>query len=151
LVIGARTARGVASPALVALVALCTLRSMPSWSAEDHFAATERARYAALCRAHKDLGSCSDAVRWSPGDPVLVATLADALVRAHRLPEALRDYQHARSLQPGMPGLDTKISALEARLNEHHVPRKAQAERAAAGATGAAKHYSNADPETQSH
>ncbi len=136
---------------LLAALALGALRGGAAPAADDHFAATERARYAALCRAHKDLSSCSDAVRWSPGDPVLVATLADALVRTHRLPEALRDYQHARSLQPGMPGLDTKISALEARLNEHHVPRKAQAERAAAGATGTAKHYSNADPETQSH
>jgi hypothetical protein len=130
------------------LLALCTVQSQAAPAADERFAAAERARYAALCRAHKDLSSCSDAVRWSPGDPVLIVTLADALVRARRLPEALRDYQHARSVQPGMSGLDEKIRATEAKLNERHAAKRPST---ASSGPAAGKHFSNADPETQSH
>lgn len=116
----------------------------------DQFAVTERAHYAALCHAHRNLDSCSDAVRWSPGDPTLLVALADALVRARRLPEALRDYRRAESLQPDLRGLDAKIKATEAKLSERRVPKKPAADRPAAN-PAAAKHYSNADPEAQSH
>jgi predicted Zn-dependent protease len=117
---------------------------------DDRFASTERARYAALCRARKDLDSCSDAVRWSPGDPALIAALADTLVRAGRIPEALRDYRRAESLEPDMRGLGARIKAAEARLNERNKPRKAPVDRATADAA-AAKRFSNVDPEAQSH
>jgi predicted Zn-dependent protease len=117
---------------------------------DDRFASAERARYAALCHARKDLDSCSDAVRWNPGDPALIAALADALVRAGRVPEALRDYRRAESLEPDMRGLDAKIKATEARLNQRNKPRKVPADRATADAASP-RRYTNADPETQSH
>jgi predicted Zn-dependent protease len=119
-------------------------------ASDDRFASTERARYAALCHARKDLDSCSDAVRWNPGDPALIATLADALVRAGRVPEALRDYRRAESLEPEMRGLDAKIKATEARLNQRNKPRKVPVDRATADAAST-KRYSNVDPEAQSH
>jgi predicted Zn-dependent protease len=121
-----------------------------SSASDDRFASTERARYAALCRERKDLDSCSDAVRWSPGDPALIAALADALMHAGRVPEALRDYRRAESLEPDRRGLDARIKAAEARLNERNKPKKAPVDRATADAAGA-KHYSNVDPEAQSH
>jgi tetratricopeptide (TPR) repeat protein len=119
-------------------------------ASDDRFASAERARYAALCHARKDLDSCSDAVRWNPGDPALIAALADALARAGRVPEALRDYRRAESLEPDLRGLDAKIKATEARLNQRNKPRKVPADRATADAA-TAKRYSNVDPEAQSH
>jgi len=119
-------------------------------ASDDRFASAERTRYAALCHARKDLDSCSDAVRWNPGDPALIAALADALVRAGRVPEALRDYRRAESLEPGLRGLDAKIKATEARLNERNKPRKVPTDRATADAASP-KRYTNADPEAQSH
>jgi hypothetical protein len=132
------------------LVASAWLPTGANSASDDRFASAERARYATLCRARKDLDSCSDAVRWNPGDPALIATLADALVRAGRVPEGLRDYRRAESLEPDMRGLDARIKAAEARLNERNKPRKAPLERVSADASGA-RHYSNADPEAQSH
>ena len=114
-------------------------------ASDDRFASAERARYAALCHARKDLDSCSDAVRWNPGDPSLITALADALARAGRLPEALRDYRRAE-----ISALDAKIKATEARLNERHKPRKVPADRATADAASP-RSYTNADPEAQSH
>jgi tetratricopeptide (TPR) repeat protein len=119
-------------------------------ASDERFASAERARYAALCHARKDLDSCSDAVRWNPGDPALITALADALARAGRVPEALRDYRRAESLDPDMRGLDAKIKATAARLNGRNKPRKVPVDRATADAASA-KRYSNADPEAQSH
>ncbi len=131
------------------LVAAAGIPARPASAAEDRFALAERARYSALCRTRRDLDSCSDAVRWSPGDPVLTAALADALVRAGRVPEALRDYRRAEALDPDMRGLDAKIKSAEARLNQRNKSRKAAPDRAAAEA--ATKRYTNVDPEAQSH
>lgn len=119
-------------------------------AADDQFAATQRAHYATRCHTHKDLDSCSDAVRWNPGDPALIVALADALARARRLPEALRDYRRAESLEPDMRGLDAKIKAAEAKLSERRAPKKPAADRASVDPT-AGKRYSNADPATESH
>ena len=119
-------------------------------ASEDPFAARERARYAALCHTHRDLDSCSDAVRWNPGDPALIVALADALARTGRLPEALRDYRRAETLEPGMRGLDAKIKATETRLSERRAPKKPAVDRASVD-PAAGKRYSNADPEAQSH
>ena len=143
---------GAARPLFLSLLLLATVW-IPGESAsasDDRFATAERARYAALCHARKDLDSCSDAVRWNPGDPALIAALADALVRAGRVPEALRDYRRAESLEPDMRGLDAKIKATEARLNQRNKPRKVPADRATADAASP-RRYTNADPETQSH
>jgi predicted Zn-dependent protease len=117
-------------------------------ASDDHFAQAERAHYASLCRARKDLDSCSDAVRWNPGDSALVVALADALARAKRLPEAIRDYRRAEALEPSMPGLEAKINAAEAKLTVRRAPKKPAA---APTNEEAGKRYSNADPEAQSH
>ncbi|HEX4150969.1 MAG TPA: hypothetical protein VHY75_02035 [Steroidobacteraceae bacterium] len=118
---------------------------------DDHFADAERAHYAALCHARKDLDSCSDAVRWSPGDPALVVALADALMRAGRAEEAIRDYRRAEALDPHLRDLDAKIGAAEARLSvARHARKNLATERAGAGPP-ADKRYSNADPESRSH
>lgn len=143
---------GAARPLFLSLLLLATVW-IPGESAsasDDRFATAERARYAALCHARKDLDSCSDAVRWNPGDPALIAALADALVRAGRVPEALRDYRRAESLEPDMRGLNAKIKATEARLNERNKPRKVPVDRATAD-VASPKRYTNADPEAQSH
>jgi hypothetical protein len=71
-------------------------------------------------------------------------------MHAGRVPEALRDYRRAESLEPDMRGLDARIKAAEARLNERNKPKKAPVDRATADAAGA-KHYSNVDPEARSH
>jgi hypothetical protein len=133
-----------------ALLLLFTACVQAASASDDHFAQAARAHYAALCRVHRDLDSCSDAVRWNPGDPVLVVALADALARARRLPEAIRDYRRVQALEPSMRGLDAKIKAAEAKLTERHAPRKPAADTASAS-EAAGKHYSNADPEAQSH
>jgi predicted Zn-dependent protease len=141
-----------ARPWFLILVLLATT-IMPSEgmsASNDRFASAERARYATLCHARRDLDSCSDAVRWSPGDPALVTALADALLREGRVPEALRDYRRAETLAPGMRGLDAKIKVAEARLDERNKPRKAPREHTAADEMGASR-FSNLDPETQSH
>jgi predicted Zn-dependent protease len=135
------------------LLALLVSSTSGATEPPDTFAVTQRAHYAALCRARKDLDSCSDAVRWSPGDPVLVVALADALLRAGRVPEAIRDYRRAETLEPRVHGLEAKLSAAEARLTAVRRIRKSLAvERtSSAAAAAAAKRYSNADPEAQSH
>lgn len=141
------TSRLLPTLALLALSWVPAARAASA--ADDRFAAAERARYAALCHAHKNLDSCSDAVRWSPGDPELLVTLADALVRAGRLPEAIRDYQHAAAIEPHLRGLDAKLTAAQARLAERHRPRRLSAARPS-GETEL-RHYSNLDPEAESH
>jgi predicted Zn-dependent protease len=134
------------------LLALLAVSASEAADSPDSFAATERLHYAALCRARKDLDSCSDAVRWSPGDPVLVVALADALVRAGRIPEAIRDYRRAETLEPRVHGLEAKINAAEARLSAlHRVRKNVAAARTAAADSTAVKRYSNVDPEAQSH
>jgi tetratricopeptide (TPR) repeat protein len=145
---------GAARPLLIALVLLFAAGVLPCAAAstsDDHFAQAERVHYAALCGARKDLDSCSDAVRWSPGDPALVVALADALARAGRLQEAIRDYSRAQALDPAMRGLDAKIKATGSRLNElRRRPKKPEAAPASTE-QASAKHYSNADPKAQSH
>ncbi len=135
-------------PALLLALTACALPAKARSAPDDHFASVERRRYAALCRAHKDLDSCSDAVRWSPGDPALVADLADALVRAGRLPEGLRDYRRAEALDPSLRGLDAKIKAAEAKLAERHGPKKPAVDHAGtahAGADHAGADHAGAD------
>jgi tetratricopeptide (TPR) repeat protein len=135
----------------LALICACARPCAAAIPPDDHFAQAERAHYAALCGARKDLDSCSDAVRWSPGDPALVVALADALARAGRLQEAIRDYSRAQALDPGVRGLDSKIKAAESRLSGlKRRPKKLSATTASPD-QAAVKHYSNADPEAQSH
>jgi Flp pilus assembly protein TadD len=90
---------------------------------------------------HADLSACYDAIRWNPADPVLLVALADALVRANRPADAIRNYRRAAALAPTMPGVAAKISAAQAKLSARRSP----------AVSGNGRRYSNAAPETQSH
>jgi Flp pilus assembly protein TadD len=142
---------GISMPAGRCLVLAFLLLSTAAWPREaaspsanraaDRAAAVTLKRDAARCRAHANLDACYDAIRWSPGDPALLVALGDALERARRPADAVRNYRRAATLAPDTPGLADKIRAAEAKL-----ARRAPA---ANGASG--KRYSNAAPETRSH
>jgi Flp pilus assembly protein TadD len=122
-----------------------------AWSQDSPSPAATKATAATLkrdttrCRAYSDIDACYNAVRWNPGDPALLVALGDALLRAKRPADALRNYHRAAALAPNMHGLAAKISAAEAKLT----PKRAPA--SAANKPATVKHYSNAAPETQSH
>ena len=122
------------------------LLSTAAWSREAASPSADKAAAAALKRdsarcAQADLDACYDAIRWNPGDPALLVALADALVRAKRPGDAIRNYRRAAALAPNMPGVDAKISAAEAKLTSKRSP----------GNGAAGRRYSNAAPESQSH
>jgi hypothetical protein len=73
--------------------------------------------------------------------------LADALVRAKRPADALRNYRRAAVIAPNMPGVAAKIAAIEAKLSSKRAPGNQSGERASVNG----KRYSNAAPEAQSH
>jgi cytochrome c-type biogenesis protein CcmH/NrfG len=131
------------------------LLSTGAWSQEavtlsaGNAAAATLARDSARCRARADLNACYDAIRWNPGDPALLVALADALVRAKRPEDAIRNYRRAAALAPNMPGVAAKISAAQAKLSPRRAPPVARA--SVNGAPGPGRRYSNAAPETQSH
>lgn len=131
------------------LVVTIQAAAQPAWTADEPSAASQRAHYSLLCRTRKDVDSCSDAVRWGPGDPALIVALADALVRAGRLQEALRDYRRAKEIDPNLDGIDVKIDSALAKSTGARAP-KPPVDPPSADQT-AAKHYSNVDPEAQSH
>ena len=89
------------------------------------------------CSGRADVDACYNAIRRNPSDPALLVSLGDALVRANRTADAIRNYQRAAVLAPNTRGLSAKISSAEAKL--------------AATKPAVAKRYSNAAPETQSH
>jgi cytochrome c-type biogenesis protein CcmH/NrfG len=103
----------------------------------------------ARCSSLADVSACYNAIRWNPNDPALLAALGDALVRAQRLQDAVRNYRRAAVLAPGTNGLAAKISAAEMKLAAKQAPGK-PLDRGSAGAV-TAKRYSNAAPEAQSH
>ena len=75
-----------------------------------------------------------------PSNPQLLVALADALVRAKRPADAVRNYRRAAALAPHLPGLAAKLSDAESQLASERTPVPARRTR-----------YSNAAPETQSH
>jgi len=93
-----------------------------------------------------DVEACYNAIRRNPNDPALLVALGDALVRAQRLQDAVRNYRRAAALSPGVDGLAEKISAAEQKLAAKQAPGK-PLDRGAL----TAKRYSNAAPEAQSH
>jgi hypothetical protein len=126
---------------------LCTAawpQDTPSPAATKVAAATLK-RDTTRCRAYFDIDACYNAVRWNPGDPALLVSLGDALLRAKRPADALRNYHRAAGLAPATRGLAAKVSAAEAMLTPKRAPATAAVNAAAA------KRYSNAAPETQSH
>lgn len=131
------------------------LLSLAAWPQEPASSSAGTAAAAlngdsARCRARAALDACYDAVRRSPGDPALLAALADALVRAKRPADAIRYYRRAAALAPAMPGIAAKISAAEAKSSSRRAPGNLPAVRASVNEP-AGKRYSNAAPEAQSH
>jgi cytochrome c-type biogenesis protein CcmH/NrfG len=124
----------------IALAGLMLLVAANSWAAASS-ADAER------CRAHGSIDTCYDAIRRSPSDPTLLASLGDAFARANRAADALRTYRRAATLAPGNRDLAAKVAALEAKSSAKRAP--AVSLRAANDAIS--RRYSNAAPESQSH
>jgi cytochrome c-type biogenesis protein CcmH/NrfG len=127
------------------------LLSHAAWPREAVAPAGGEAQPAALkrdtarCSSLADVEACYNAIRWNPNDPALLVGLGDALLRAQRPQDAIRNYRRAAVLAPGMNGLAAKISAAEMKLAGK--PGK-PVDR---GSAATAKRYSNAAPEAQSH
>jgi cytochrome c-type biogenesis protein CcmH/NrfG len=102
-------------------------------------------RDTARCSTQADVEACYNAIRYSPNDPALLVALADALVRAQRPEDAIRNYRRAAVIAPGMSGIAAKISAAEEKRASRRAPVRP------AGSAAADKHFSNAAPEAQSH
>jgi hypothetical protein len=117
-----------------------------AWSADSGSGSLQRD--SARCQAGS-VDACYDAIRWSPRDPALLIGLGDGLARAGRPVDAIRNYRRAATLSPNFPGLAAKINLVEARMNAKQVPRGALA--GAANNKPAAKVYSNADRDSESH
>jgi cytochrome c-type biogenesis protein CcmH/NrfG len=136
---------GFSKPAATCLALAFLILSTAAWPREAALPLTDTAaklkRDSARCREQAVLDACYDAIRWSPGDPGLLVGFGDALQRARRPADAIRNYRRAAALAPDTPGLAAKISAAEAKL----------ARRAPVANRASAKRYSNAAPETQSH
>jgi Flp pilus assembly protein TadD len=120
---------------LLALLAAGAWAAAPSGDAER-------------CRAHGSIDTCYDAIRRSPSDPSLLASLGDAFARASRSADALRTYRRAAALAPNDRAVAAKVAALEGKS----ATKRASAGPALRAANDASsRRYSNAAPESQSH
>jgi hypothetical protein len=100
------------------------------------------------CRARGSIDTCYDAIRRSPSDPTLLASLGDAFARANRSADALRTYRRAAALAPADRSIAAKVAALDGKS----APKNRPATPALRAADGPAlRSYSNAAPESQSH
>jgi hypothetical protein len=118
-----------------------------AWSAESSSAALQQDT--ARCQGG-NLDACYDAIRWNPRDAGLLVGLGDALARAGRPVDALRNYRRAAGMSPNFPGLTAKINLVEARMSARRAPDRSPA-LSATNTKPAAKQFSNAEPESQSH
>jgi len=133
--------------------------SSVSTAAVSTAAETTATARAAAHRCHSPratIDACDDAVRWNPRDASLLIAMGDVQMRAQRPADAARAYRHALALAPGTPGIQQKISKADARVAAINARAKSKvtpkaAPLSAATAPVAVKHFSNADPETQSH
>jgi cytochrome c-type biogenesis protein CcmH/NrfG len=137
------------------LVLTLLLLSNAAWPSEAVSPAADEVpaalkRDTTRCSALADVEACYNTIRRNPNDPALLVGLGDALVRAQRLQDAIRNYRRAALLSPGMSGLAAKISAAEQKLASKQTPGKPLIDRASVS-TATAKRYSNAAPEAQSH
>jgi cytochrome c-type biogenesis protein CcmH/NrfG len=105
----------------------------------------ELKRDTARCSTQFDVEACYNAIRRNPNDPALLVALGDALVRAQRLEDAIRNYRRAAVIAPGMSGISAKISAAQEKMASRRAPVRPT------GSAGADKRYSNTAPEAQSH
>lgn len=110
------------------------------------------------CNALSDLDACSDAVKLHPNDAEMLSAQADALLHAGRATDALATYRHAAALAPEHSDLAAKIAAARARVPVAVAadapavvvapPKMRLAQTQMVRAT---RHFSNLEPETQSH
>ena len=121
------------------------LAAAGAWSAESGSALQ---RDTARCQAGS-ADACYDAIRWSPRDPALLIGLGDVLARSGRPLDGIRYYRRAATLSPNFPGLSAKINLLEARMSQKRSPRSAGL--SVASNRAAARAFTNAEPESQSH
>ncbi len=128
--------------AIVALALSCTA----AWGQPTGAAATAQAAAERCHSPHAGVDACDDAIRWNPRDPGLLVAMGDAQTRAKRYADAARAYRHAAALAPSTPGIQQKISNADALLAKAKTPAAHSVTMASA-----VKHFSNADPESQSH
>ena len=131
-------------------VVLALLLSVTAWprdalspSAGDVPAAFKRD--IVRCSTQADVEACYNSIRRNPNDPALLVSLGDALVRAQRFEDAIRNYRRAAVIAPGMSGIAAKISAAEEKMTSRRAFVRP------AGSPAADKRFSNAAPEAQSH
>jgi hypothetical protein len=124
------------------------LASGAAWSAASSSPVLQQDT--ARCQAG-NLDACYDAIRWSPRDPALLVGLGDGLARAGRPLDALRNYRRAAGVAPNFPGLTAKINLVEARMSARRAPERSPNSSASNNKPAAAKQFSNAEPESQSH
>jgi cytochrome c-type biogenesis protein CcmH/NrfG len=126
-------------------VSTLLLLSVTAWPREalSQTAGDALKRDSARCSNQADVEACYNAIRYNPNDPSLLVALGDALVRAQRFEDAIRNYRRAAVIAPSMSGTAAKISAAQEKMTSR---------RAAVRPTGGAdKRFSNAAPEAQSH
>ena len=128
--------------------------STPAWTRDAGndpkvVAAATLKRDYGRCHVHADIDACYDAVRYNPNDPLLLVALGDALLRAQRPADAIRNYRRAAILAPNMRAIPAKISTADALLH----PRRVQSKRRVDGTAvaDAPGQYSNAASDSQSH
>jgi cytochrome c-type biogenesis protein CcmH/NrfG len=130
--------------ALLLLSVTAWPRDAMSQNAPGDASAAALKRDTVRCSAQADVEACYNAIRYNPNDPVLLIALGDALVRAQRPEDAIRNYRRATVIAPGVSGIAAKIRAAEEKMTSR---------RASVKPTGSAsaKRFSNAAPEAQSH
>jgi cytochrome c-type biogenesis protein CcmH/NrfG len=126
------------------LLSVTGLRDAASQTAGDATAAALK-RDTVRCSTQADVEACYNAIRRNPNDPALLVSLGDALVRAQRFEDSIRNYRRAAVIAPGMSGIAAKIGAAEERM----ASRRAPVRPTASAVTD--KRFSNAAPEAQSH
>jgi hypothetical protein len=134
-----------AHPAVVLCLLVCVAAAVESLAAPPGSSSDfER------CSVQANIDACYDAIRYRPTDPSLLSALGDALARANRPTDALRTYRRVAALAPNLPGIEAKISAIEAKLSAKR-PAANSSARAISANAASGKRFSNAAPETQSH
>jgi cytochrome c-type biogenesis protein CcmH/NrfG len=140
-----RSKAGYFASALLLLSVTAWPRDAVSQTAAGDASAAALRRDTARCSTQADVAACYNAIRYNPNDAALLIALGDALVRAQRPEDAIRNYRRATVIAPGMNGIGAKISAAEEKIAARRAPAKPT------GSAGNNKRFSNAAPEAQSH
>jgi cytochrome c-type biogenesis protein CcmH/NrfG len=128
-----------------ALLLLSVTGPRDAASQTDGEAAAALKRDTVRCSTQADVEACYNAIRHSPNDPALLVSLGDALVRAQRFEDSIRNYRRAAVIAPGMSGIASKISAAQEKMASRRAPARPT------GSAVADRRFSNAAPEAQSH